>query len=312
VIAIAAFAVVSCAPAAKPDAVAVGASAEAPVTPAAAAATTTTTAPTMSTTGISTTSTSTSMAVPSTAPPLAALRINDQPHGAADYRRDEWPTWKDIDGDGCDARDQALIAASNPPAQVAGRCDVASGTWASAYDDKVLTASNQVDVDHVVPLENAHESGGWQWSTDQRARYANDQNDLWVVSSSSNRSKGARGPDQWRPPSHAVWCTYATRWLSIKVRWDLSATTSERDALGQMLDTCPGAPGTVTSPPPTMVEIETTTTAATAPTTPATTSAAVTYANCAAARAAGVTPLHRGEPGYREGLDGDHDGIACE
>jgi hypothetical protein len=36
------------------------------------------------------------------------------------------------------------------------------------------------------------------------------------------------------------------------------------------------------------------------------------YANCAAARAAGVAPLHKGDPGYRSGLDRDGDGIACE
>ncbi len=31
-----------------------------------------------------------------------------------------------------------------------------------------------------------------------------------------------------------------------------------------------------------------------------------------AARAAGTAPIYRGEPGYRDGLDGDSDGIACE
>ncbi|MFC6359788.1 excalibur calcium-binding domain-containing protein [Luteococcus peritonei] len=36
------------------------------------------------------------------------------------------------------------------------------------------------------------------------------------------------------------------------------------------------------------------------------------YKNCAAARAAGVAPLHRGDPGYRAGLDRDDDGVACE
>jgi endonuclease YncB( thermonuclease family) len=36
------------------------------------------------------------------------------------------------------------------------------------------------------------------------------------------------------------------------------------------------------------------------------------YANCAAAKAAGAAPLHRGEPGYRSGLDRDNDGVACE
>jgi hypothetical protein len=36
------------------------------------------------------------------------------------------------------------------------------------------------------------------------------------------------------------------------------------------------------------------------------------YANCAEARAAGVAPIYADEPGYREELDGDNDGIACE
>jgi hypothetical protein len=36
------------------------------------------------------------------------------------------------------------------------------------------------------------------------------------------------------------------------------------------------------------------------------------YRNCSSARAAGVAPLHNGQPGYRSGLDADGDGIACE
>jgi Excalibur calcium-binding domain len=36
------------------------------------------------------------------------------------------------------------------------------------------------------------------------------------------------------------------------------------------------------------------------------------YANCSAARAAGAAPLHKGDPGYRSGLDRDSDGVACE
>ncbi|WP_324808345.1 excalibur calcium-binding domain-containing protein [Sphingomonas sp. LY29] len=38
----------------------------------------------------------------------------------------------------------------------------------------------------------------------------------------------------------------------------------------------------------------------------------VYYPNCAAARAAGVAPINFGEPGYREKLDVDRDGAACE
>ncbi|WP_325049079.1 excalibur calcium-binding domain-containing protein [Tsuneonella amylolytica] len=36
------------------------------------------------------------------------------------------------------------------------------------------------------------------------------------------------------------------------------------------------------------------------------------WSGCDVARAAGTAPIFIGEPGYREGLDGDSDGIACE
>jgi len=38
----------------------------------------------------------------------------------------------------------------------------------------------------------------------------------------------------------------------------------------------------------------------------------VYYRSCKEAKAAGAAPLYQGEPGYRPGLDRDHDGIACE
>ncbi|MEH6756063.1 MAG: excalibur calcium-binding domain-containing protein [Parasphingorhabdus sp.] len=38
----------------------------------------------------------------------------------------------------------------------------------------------------------------------------------------------------------------------------------------------------------------------------------VFYSGCNEVRAAGKAPLYRGDPGYREGMDGDNDGIACE
>ncbi len=40
--------------------------------------------------------------------------------------------------------------------------------------------------------------------------------------------------------------------------------------------------------------------------------ASVYYSGCREARAAGVAPIYRGQPGYRQGMDGDGDGIACE
>ena len=168
---------------------------------------------------------------------LAPLEINDRPPPSG-YDRNAWPLWKDIDADGCDARQQALIAASNPAAEVGTNCKVLRGHWVSAYDGFETSAPGDLDIDHVVPLADAYRSGADGWSTDQRALYANDQADLWAVSASSNRSKGDKSPDEWRPPLPGIWCEYAKRWTTIKIRWHLTASTAERDALGQMLDTC--------------------------------------------------------------------------
>ncbi|MEO5578979.1 MAG: excalibur calcium-binding domain-containing protein [Sphingomicrobium sp.] len=38
----------------------------------------------------------------------------------------------------------------------------------------------------------------------------------------------------------------------------------------------------------------------------------VTYAGCDEVRRIGKAPLYAGQPGYRIGMDGDGDGIACE
>jgi hypothetical protein len=240
---------------------------------------------------------------------LGQLQINDSPHSLVGYVRSAWPTWDDVDNSGCDARDEALKLASVVTPTVASGCKVTTGSWVSAYDGVRTTDPSALDIDHVVPLANAYISGAWHWSTDERRFYANTQFDLWPVSATSNRSKGDDSPDEWRPPLRSVWCEYAQRWVDIKVKWHLTATSAERDALGQMLDTCPAGTvlraGAVSQSPPSP---------GTAPASTAspTTAGTVYYANCTAVRAAGKAPLYRGQPGYRTGLDRDNDGVACE
>src|SRR5690606_8243026 len=62
---------------------------------------------------------------------LAALVIDDRPTPDRPYVRDEWPHWADVDGDGCDGRQQALREHSRTPAQidVFGGCTVVAGDW---------------------------------------------------------------------------------------------------------------------------------------------------------------------------------------
>ena len=258
-------------------------------------------------------------AAPTAHAELGALQIDDHSQPGSQYVRDDWPHWADVDGNGCDARQDALIAWSVVAATVnrAGTCKVIAGSWVSPYDGITTTVPGDFDVDHLVPLENAFISGGWRWDVTRRRAFANNPDELVVASATSNRTKGSDPPNQWRPPNHDSWCAYATGWIDVKVAWGLSATTEERDALGQMLDTC-GAEG------PLWPGIGTTVSGGGTPSGSADAPVPsppdpgswggdnVYYANCTAARAAGAAPVYRGQPGYRSSLDRDGDGVACE
>jgi hypothetical protein len=170
---------------------------------------------------------------------LDALIVDDRPRPGHPYDRSDWSHWDDIDGDRCDAREQALVAQSLTAAQVDPfGCKVIAGDWLSIYDGMETDQPAELDVDHVVALHEAHTSGGWRWNADRRRLFANDQDNLLAVSSSSNRSKSSHGPDDWRPPRREAWCQTATIIVTVKVKWGLTATSAERDALGQMLETC--------------------------------------------------------------------------
>ena len=123
-------------------------------------------------------------------------------------------------------------------------CLVGSGVWQAAFTGTTVTQASALDVDHMVPLANAHRSGAWAWNAAQRQEYANDMqydNHLIAVTASANRAKGARGPEDWRPPDESYWCQYATDWVTIKSAWNLSVTADEWEALAEMLDTCPSS-----------------------------------------------------------------------
>lgn len=169
---------------------------------------------------------------------LAALQINDARYAGPPYNRELFPTWKDPDGNGCDAREDALIAASLTPLSCVKGKVSGTGRWPLVYVAGETSLASDLDADHVVPLGNAWPSGAWAWTTDQRTHYANDPAVLWAVDDGANQSKGDKDPSRWRPAVHDVWCAYASRWTTIKVSYGLTATTPERDALGQMLEEC--------------------------------------------------------------------------
>ncbi|MFT4187180.1 MAG: HNH endonuclease family protein [Aeromicrobium sp.] len=187
---------------------------------------------------------------------LARLRVVERnPDGLPPYRRDAFGSaWADIDGNGCDQRDDVLLRDADPATVVVGRqraCDhdVLAGTWTDPYNGTVVTLDDlknpsqaqAVQIDHIVALAEAWRSGAAEWTDDQRRLYANDLDNLVAAHGPTNAGKGSYDPASWRPKQQFQ-CEYATTWIAVKRRWDLAADASEVAALADMLATCATGP----------------------------------------------------------------------
>lgn len=162
---------------------------------------------------------------------------------ASPYERKLWPHWIDVDHDCQDARDEVLIAESYEPVTFEDdrRCEVASGRWQCPYTGNIVAEVHLLDVDHLVPLANAHRSGAANWTEAQRRRYANDlehPEHLVAVEYTANRSKGDKGPEAWLPPSEDARCKYVRDWVAVKKRWELSMSKAEAASVEQALELC--------------------------------------------------------------------------
>ena len=199
-------------------------------------------------------------------PALVMPRQASVPSDIPAYDRDQWRHWIDADGDCQDTRQEVLIDESTTQVtfKSARQCRVASGTWDGPFTGQLFNDPSDLDVDHMVPLANAHRSGGWDWDRAKKRRFANDlsyDGHLNAVLKSVNSYKRDKGPEAWKPPDQSYWCEYAIHWIKIKVDWDLTATKRELAALKQMLNTCepplrviigtPAAELTATPAPPT-------------------------------------------------------------
>ncbi|MXS83764.1 HNH endonuclease [Nitrosomonas oligotropha] len=156
------------------------------------------------------------------------------------YNRKDWPHWIDADGDCQNTRQEMLIAASRMPVQFKNskHCTVVKGEWVGAYTGKVFTKASDVDIDHIVPLAHAHQHGAGKWSRKQRREFANDSENLIVVSDSVNQSKSDKAPHEWLPPRKDYWCEYGRRWTSIKEKYRLWFSSRELKTLRMLAETC--------------------------------------------------------------------------
>ena len=170
---------------------------------------------------------------------LAQLEIEDEFEGG--YDRDLFRHWIDADRNGCDARREVLIIEAVVSPVVGSGCSLTGGSWYSAFDGETTTDPSLFDIDHMVPLKEAWDSGAHAWDSERRRAFANDLDlpeALIAVSRSSNRSKGADDPADWLPPLRSYHCQYVNDWMVVKIKWQLSVDPREFTALRNVAAGC--------------------------------------------------------------------------
>ena len=125
-----------------------------------------------------------------------------------------------------------------PPVWGPRGCKVMAGLWFGLYTGRTFTNPRALDIDHLVPLKEAHQSGAHAWSRERRRAYANDLDNpghLIAVHAGTNRAKGYKDPAEWLPPNEAFRCAYVLAWRAVKRKWGLSMDAAEAAVVARVL-----------------------------------------------------------------------------
>ncbi|MFD8303902.1 HNH endonuclease family protein [Streptomyces sp. NPDC059690] len=167
---------------------------------------------------------------------LASLTVATE--NRTGYSRDLFPTWITISGT-CNTREY-ILKRDGTNVVTDSACAATSGSWYSPYDGATWTAASDLDIDHLVPLAEAWDSGASKWTTAQRQSFANDitRPQLLAVTDNVNQSKGDQDPSTWVPSRSAYVCTYVRAWVQVKYYYNLSVDSAEKSALTSYLSGC--------------------------------------------------------------------------
>lgn len=150
---------------------------------------------------------------------------------SSEYKRSDWKHW--VSQGSCQntramiLKERSLVAVSYKPRKDGKSCVVSSGLWEDFYFDEKLEDASLIDIDHIVPLHHAHESGGALWSSELKKLFANDPQNLAITNRSYNRQKGAKTPLEWMPINRQYACRYMKRWFEVKKKYELVISEQE-------------------------------------------------------------------------------------
>jgi hypothetical protein len=159
------------------------------------------------------------------------------------YTRSQFPHWSDPDRNGCDARNDTLKRDLKDITYKEGTrdCKVIAGQLLDPFSGKVIIFSPTkvvIDIDHVVALSNAWQTGAAYFDKSVRTQIANDPLNLLAVDSKLNRQKGDGDAATWLPPNKSFRCEYVARQVAVKAKYKLWVTEPEKVAIAKILSNC--------------------------------------------------------------------------
>ena len=155
--------------------------------------------------------------------------------------------WSDVDRNGCDTRNDILKRDLKNVVFKPGtrNCVVISGQLQDPYSGTLMdfirgeTTSALIQIDHVVALSNAWQTGAFQLSLKTRTSLANDPLNLLAVKGTLNSQKGDGDAATWLPPNKSYRCEYVARQISVKRKYGLWVTSPEKEEMLRILAKCP-------------------------------------------------------------------------
>jgi hypothetical protein len=156
-------------------------------------------------------------------------------------------TWADVDRNGCDTRNDILKRDLTGEIfkEKTRDCVVLSGTLIDPFSGETINfvrgnvSSMEVQIDHVVALSNAWQTGAFKLTLKERTAFANDPLNLLAVKGKLNSQKGDGDAATWLPPLKSFRCDYVSRQIAVKLKYKLWFTAPEKEAMIRILKSCP-------------------------------------------------------------------------
>jgi len=158
-----------------------------------------------------------------------------------DYARAQFGSgWATVNG--CSTRD-VIMFRDLINVTLSDECTVASGLLNDTYTGEAIQYTKDdpsaIQIDHVIALSDAWQTGAQQLSAETRKQLANDPLELIAVSGRQNQIKSDANAASWLPPNKAFRCEYIARQIAVKQKYSLWVTSPEKEAMVSVLQTCP-------------------------------------------------------------------------